>query len=224
VNSKSTDIANIVEKLESIYGKSVYHQRFQPLDELVCCILSQHTSDLNSFAAFDRLKAAFPDWESALTAKPAEIIKVIQSAGLANQKTKYIQSCLKTIKEKVGSLNIDFLASMPLLEARNWLTDLPGVGPKTASIVLCFSFGMEAIPVDTHIYRVSKRIGIIPENMDANKAHDLLLKVVPKKLAFAYHMALIQHGRNICKAQRPKCSDCMISNQCKWYLLNKSKA
>jgi len=187
------------------------------MDELVSCILSQHTSDANSYPAFERLKMALPTWEEVVAAGPETVAEIIRSAGLANQKAKSIIRCLDAIKEKTGKYDIDFLATMSIREGRGWLTELPGVGPKTASIVQCFAFGMPVVPVDTHVYRVSWRLGLIPEGVGENKAHDLLLQSVPGELAYRFHMALIQHGRQVCKAPTPLCEKCMVTDLCRWF-------
>jgi endonuclease-3 len=187
------------------------------MEELVSCILSQHTADANSFPAFTRLRETYPDWQDIVTAGPTKIAETIRNAGLANQKAKSIIGCLNAIHQRTGDYSLEILRNMPTLEARQWLMDLPGVGPKTASIVLCFSFGRETIPVDTHVFRVSKRLGLIPESDDEKKAHDTLLKVVPKDLAFRFHVTFIQHGRTICRAPLPQCEACPITDLCPWF-------
>ncbi len=215
--AKTQKVIEVITRLEEVYGETPNIPRFDPTDELVSCILSQHTSDANSFPAFHRLKAKYPDWDQVIKAGPEKIADVIRAAGLANQKAKSIINCLIEIKSRTGSYSLDFLKDVSLMEARAWLTSLPGVGPKTASIVLCFALGMPAIPVDTHVYRVSWRIGFVPEGIGENKAHDLLLKVVPSEWAFRYHMALIHHGRAVCKAPLPACDRCVVADQCRWY-------
>ena len=207
-------IATVLDRLESRYGRPRFASRFDPMDELISCILSQHTADVNSFPAFDRLRATFPDWQCVVDAGPEKVAEVVRKAGLANQKSRSIINTLTEIKARNGAYTLDNLRAMPMLEARDWLTSLPGVGPKTASIVLCFAFGMSAIPVDTHIFRVSRRLRFVPEKADENKAHDILLGVVPEKDAFRYHMLLIQHGRQTCKAQRPLCGECDLLDLC----------
>ncbi len=187
------------------------------MDELISCILSQHTTDVNSFPAFTNLRSTFPDWQSVVDAGPERVAEVIRKAGLANQKSKNIVSCLKAIHERTSEYSLEFLRDMPTLEARTWLMSLPGVGPKTASIVLCFSMGKGTIPVDTHIYRVSWRIGIIPEGLGEVKAHDLLMNIVPVDMAFRYHIDLIQHGRVVCRAPLPACDQCPITDMCQWF-------
>ena len=210
-------IQDVVDRLEVLYGRPRRLARFEPMDELVSCILSQHSSDAHSFPAFTRLKEAYPTWENAAAASPEELADVIRAAGLANQKARNILGCLSLIHERLGNYSLEALREMPTLVARTWLLALPGVGPKTASIVLCFSMGRETIPVDTHIFRVSWRLGIIPEAIGEVKAHDLLLEIVPPELAFRYHTDLIQHGRVVCRAPLPLCEECTVSDMCQWY-------
>jgi endonuclease-3 len=214
---RTLDVTRVLDRLEGRYGKVSYERRLEPMDELVSCILSQHTTDATSFPAFFRLKEKYPSWQEVVGAGPVRVASVVKKAGLANQKSRAIVSALKEIRRRTGGYSIDHLADMPMVEARAWLESLPGVGPKTASIVLCFGFGMDAIPVDTHIYRVSHRLGLIGERVDANKAHDVLLRVVPKRDAYRYHVLLIQHGRTVCKAQRPRCEECELRDLCWFY-------
>lgn len=204
----------VVERLEAHYGPVVMTGRFDPMDELISCILSQHTSDKNSFPAFDRLKVAYPTWEKMLAAPQADIALVIQSAGLANQKSKAIQAALRQIHVQTGGFTIDFLGEMPLEKALEWLEALPSVGPKTSAIVMNFAFDKPAIPVDTHVYRVGQRLGFIPKKLDANKAHPYVRKRIPADLAHAFHMQLIQLGRDTCRAPKPKCADCPVKDLC----------
>lgn len=206
----------LLSRLESCYGKPADRPRTDPVDELVSCILSQHTTDATSFPTFDYLKKKMPAWDDVVEAGPEKLAEVIRRAGLANQKARTILSCLNQIKSEKG-YSLDHLAGMEPKDARDWLTKLPGVGPKTASIVLCFSFGMGVVPVDTHVFRVAWRVGLIPEGMDANKAHDVLLGVVRAEDAFRFHMDLIVHGRGTCKAPLPDCSACPVTDLCRWY-------
>gem|GEM_PF-151024 len=211
------DVPTLIERLESVYGRPRQIARFDPMEELISCILSQHTSDANSFPTFTRLRETYPDWQAIVDAGTEQVADTIRQAGLANQKSKSIVGALTEIKKRNGDYELDSLRKIPMLEARDWLMSLPGVGPKTASIVLCFSLGMGAIPVDTHVYRVSWRLGLIDEDLGENKAHDALLKLVPPEYAFRYHVALIQHGRHTCKAPLPDCEPCVVKNLCAWY-------
>ncbi len=209
-------VEEIVVKLEKVYGRPRLISRFDAMEELVSCILSQHTSDASSFPAFTLLRETFPRWQNVVDAGPERVASVIRNAGLANQKARNIIDCLVEIGRRNGGYTLEPLRAMPMLEARKWLMSLPGVGPKTASIVLCFSFGKPAIPVDTHVYRVSWRLGLIPETLGETRAHDQLLSLVPPDLAFRFHVALIQHGRKVCRAPQPGCGECVVKGQCDW--------
>lgn len=210
--------AQLVQDLESVYGCEPLPPLTDPMDELVACILSQHTSDKNSIPAFERLKAAYPTWEGMVAAGREAIIEPIRNAGLANQKSKTILRCLHEIKERVGEYSLEHLRTMPPIQAREWLTQLPGIGPKTASIVLCFSLGMGVIPVDTHVFRVAWRLGMVDRKKGEGKAHDALIQVVSGELAYRFHMALIRHGREVCKAPTPKCDRCIVKDRCDWFV------
>ncbi len=214
------DVVKVMHLLEERYGTPTYSRRFNPMDELISCILSQHTSDANSFPAFYRLRERYPTWEEVLGAGPEAVAEEIRSAGLANQKSKSILRCLNEIHTKTGKFDIDFLGDMGAVQARNWLAGLSGVGPKTASIVLCFAFGMDVIPVDTHVYRVAWRLGLIPEGVGENKAHDLLARAIPPGSAYRIHMDFIQHGRAVCKAPLPRCAECVVRDFCRWLRKN----
>jgi endonuclease-3 len=184
------------------------------MEELISCILSQSSSDASSFPAFTRLRATFPDWGEMEAAGPDGIVELIRKAGLANQKSKNIISCLRLIREHAGDYSLEFLREMSDEEAVKWLTTLPGVGLKTASIVLCFAFGRAAIPVDTHIFRVSSRLGLLKPGSNETKAHQELLEAVPPADAFRFHTLLIQHGRLTCRAPQPLCAVCVLGDIC----------
>jgi endonuclease-3 len=210
-------IEGVIEALEATYGAHRMIARFDPMEELVSCMLSQHTADANSFPAFTKLRETYATWQDVVNAQPEQLADVIRHAGLANQKAKNIIRALQLIRERAGDYSLEHLRNMSMDEAKHWLMALPGVGPKTASIVLCFSFGMDAIPVDTHVYRVSWRLGLIPEGVGEAKAHDLLLEIVPSGLAYRFHTSFIQHGRTICKAPVPLCACCPVSQCCAWF-------
>lgn len=219
---KPEEIRQLLDSLESVYGRARFLPRFDPLEELVSCILSQHTADANSFPTFTELRAQYPEWEDVVQLGPEKLSKVVRKAGLANQKAKSIIGSLKKIKELNGDYSLENMRNMPLDEAKKWLLSLPGVGPKTAAIVLCFSFGKPTIPVDTHVFRVSWRLGIIEKSLGENKAHDALEKLVPDELSFRYHTALIQHGRQTCKAPKPVCENCCVTKICAFFKSAKS--
>ena len=203
-----------MEILGPEYGPVEWTPRYNPAEELVYTILSQHTSDLNSERAFNNLMKTFGSLEAIAEAPPEEIEPAIRMGGLARTKAPRIKAILNLVLGEVGSFDLSFLAEMPLEEAKAWLKKLPGVGPKTAAIILCFSLGMPAMPVDTHIYRVSQRLGLIRKKINADKAHDILEPMVAPEDVFAFHIYLIRHGRAVCKAQRPKCDQCLMADRC----------
>ena len=204
----------VVEALEPLYGPIDRSPRLPPLEELIFTVLTQHTSDRNAEKAFARLQETFEDWETVEQASEGEIAYVIRSGGLANQKAKHLKDILRRIKLSRGSMSLEWLRDMPMEKAREKLQQLPGVGIKTASVVLAFSFGMPCMPVDTHIHRVSRRLGLIPESVSAEKAHGLLESLVPENMRFNLHVLLITHGRRVCKARRPNCTHCPLRTEC----------
>ena len=204
----------IVKKLSAIYGEFEQKPRYNALDELIFTVLTQHTSDLNAERAFDQLRAKIPTWEAVLVADQQSIADAIFHGGMSNQKSKRIKDILADILERNGKLEIEFLREYSVEEARQWLMALPGVGPKTAAVVMSFALGMPAFPVDTHIHRVSKRLGLIDEKTTADAAHQIMEAKVRPNLRFQLHMQLITHGRQICKARRPLCGECVLSQGC----------
>ena len=206
----------VYEKLLQDFGEPVWRNPLPAIDELVSTILSQNTNDVNRDRAFDALRAKFPAWESVRDADTEDVIAAIRPAGLANQKGPRIQQVLRAITEERGSLNLDFLAGLPIEESRSWLTKFNGVGPKTAAIVLCFSLGMPAFPVDTHVYRVSGRIGLRPEKMTVEQAHPYLESVFPPETYYAAHLNFIRLGREVCHARKPNCPQCPIMKLCEY--------
>lgn len=202
------------ERLLEVYGEPIWRNPLPAIDELVSTILSQNTNDTNRDRAFELLRAKFHSWEAVRDADPAEVVSAIRPAGLANQKGPRIQQVLRSITEERGSLDLSFLADLPVDEARAWLTRFKGVGPKTAAIVLCFALGKPAFPVDTHIYRVSGRIGLRPERMTVEQAHPHLESLFPPETYYAAHLNLIRLGREVCTARKPYCERCPILNLC----------
>ena len=209
------------EKLLETFGEPIWRNPLPAMDELVSTILSQNTNDVNRDRGFNALRAKLPTWEAVRDAKAEDVIAAIKPAGLANQKGPRIQQVLRAITEERGSLNLDFLADLPIEEARAWLTKFNGVGPKTAAIVLCFSLNMPAFPVDTHIYRVSGRIGLRPEKMTVEQAHPHLESVFPPETYYAAHLNLIRLGREICGARKPNCPKCPIIKLCEYKMKTK---
>lgn len=197
-----------------VFGEPVWRNPLPAIDELVSTILSQNTNDINRDRAFDALRKKFPTWEEVRDARTDDVIEAIRVAGLANQKGPRIQKVLREITEERGSLDLDFLSALPVNEARTWLTKFNGVGPKTAAIVLCFSLNMPAFPVDTHIYRVTGRIGLRPEKISVEQAHPYLEDVFPPETYYAAHLNIIRLGREVCNARKPKCPVCPVRELC----------
>lgn len=200
--------------LLAVYGEPIWRNPLPAVDELVSTILSQNTNDINRDRAFNALRARFSTWEAVRDAPAAEVVESIRVAGLANQKGPRIQQVLRQITSERGNLDLSFLAEMPLEEARAWLTKFNGVGPKTAAIVLCFSLGRPAFPVDTHIYRVTGRIGLRPEKISVENAHPYLENVFPPDTYYAAHLNLIRLGREICHPRNPECKTCPVLEFC----------
>lgn len=206
--------ADVVRRLESAYGSRQLVPNCDPLSTLVETILSQNTSDANSGRAFRSLKVVFPKWEDVAAADPRRISDSIRAGGLADIKGKRIKAVLQRIQQLRGDLNLDFLNALVVAEARDWLKDLPGVGEKTAACVLLFSFGKPALPVDTHILRISKRLRLIDEEVSADEAHGILQNLVLRSLIYQFHVLMIEHGRRTCRAQHPACPTCALADVC----------
>ncbi len=204
----------VYRRLQAFYGDPVWRGPLAPIDELVSTILSQNTNDVNRDRAFDALKARFPTWEAVRDAPLEEVIEAIRPAGLANQKGPRIQEVLRQITAERGELSLNFLADWPLEKARAWLTRFKGVGPKTAAIVLLFALGKPAFPVDTHIYRVTGRLGLRPPKMSREQAHTFLEQVFPSETYYNAHLNLIRLGREICTARQPRCAQCPLRDLC----------
>lgn len=212
--TQKLNIANLLDSLEKAYGRRSLVPHGDPLGELVQTILSQNTSDANSRPAYQALRRAFPQWEQLLKAPVETIAEPIKAGGLAMIKAKRIQSALLEINRQRGKLDLGFLNDLPVIEGLEWLKRLKGVGDKTASCVLLFALGKPALPVDTHVFRVSSRIGLITDNTSLPEAHRVLIKKVPVDHLYSFHMLMIEHGRRTCLAQRPRCQSCIIKEIC----------
>lgn len=204
-------------RLLAEYGEPVWRTKLPPVAELVSTILSQNTNDDNRDLAFDRLIEALPTWEAVRDADLVEVIEAIRPAGLANQKGPRIQAALAQITQEHGSLDLDFLRHQPPEQVHEWLTAFKGVGPKTAAIVMLFSLGLPAFPVDTHIHRVSGRLGLRPAKASAERSHQILAELFPAETYYTAHLNLIRHGREVCQARRPRCEDCVLTDLCDYY-------
>ncbi len=204
------------ERLLAVFGYPEWRQPLPAVDELVCTFLSQNTNDINRDKAFQAIKAHYASWEEVRDADPQEFMQVIRIAGLANQKGPNIQQALRKISEKTGQISLDWLKELPLEEAKQWLLSLKGVGRKTAAIVLLFSLGKPAFPVDTHIFRVSGRIGLRPAGLSIEKVHDYLEAATDPQDYAALHLNLIRLGREFCHARKPECFRCPVVDLCQY--------
>ncbi len=234
-------IGYVNDGLAALYGKPPWERRFDPTSELVLTILTQNSADVNAEHAFVALRAAYPtdgpvvqhapgpgwggvglpegvtpNWSAVEAAPYPELVEVIRPGGLPNQKAKGIQAALQAIREARGDYSLEFLGDMSALEARNWLTAIKGVGVKTASVVLLFSFGMPLMPVDRHVERVARRVGLLPPKANAEEAHDYFLALLEPDQMHEAHVNLIRHGRLVCQARKPMHDRCPLRDRCRF--------
>jgi endonuclease-3 len=207
-------IEEVLKLLEQEYGSCNWQADRDPIDVLIGTILSQNTSDANSHRAFASLKASFTNWEAVASAPAEHIARVIKSGGLSQIKAARIKQVLEQVKKEQGRISLDSLKSMSVAETEDYLMRLPGVGHKTASCVLLFSLGEPSLPVDTHIFRVAKRLGLINSKTSLEKAPGLLQEQIPPTQVYQFHIHMIEHGRRICHARQPHCHKCMLSGIC----------
>jgi endonuclease III len=237
----------VLDRLAEANGRPVWHHRLDPTSELIITILTANSADVNAEVAFAALRDRYPsapippgaslepryfpgwggvglpdlpapDWAAVEVAPIAELTDVIRPGGLANQKAPRIQAALAALRANGGSYSLEFLRDKPPLEARDWLSAIPGIGKKTASVVLLFSFGTPLMPVDRHVHRVSSRIGLIPDKADADQAHDYFLAMLRPDQMYEAHVSLISHGRRTCHAQRPDCEHCPLAMRCRYFM------
>lgn len=206
--------AELIAILDETYGRAPQQASNAPVFELVLTLLSQHTSDRNSGQAMHRLIERFPTWDAVLEAPVRDVEDAIRPGGLAPTKSKRLQALLAEVKSRVPDWDLQFLRGMPLEAAKAWLTSISGVGPKTAACVLLFALERPALPVDTHVERVSKRLGLVPPKMPADKAHAVLEATLDPDEVYAFHVDLIQHGRRTCHARGPRCEVCPLETRC----------
>lgn len=231
----------VLDGLADRYGHPAWERRLDPTSELILTILTQNSADVNAEHAFVALRAAYPtdgpverhapgpgwggiglpdgvtpDWAAVEAAPYPELVEVIRPGGLPNQKAKGIQAALQAIREARGDYSLEFLGDMPALEARDWLTAIKGVGVKTASVVLLFSFGMPLMPVDRHVERVARRVGLLPQKANAEEAHDYFLAMLEPDEIHEAHVNLIRHGRLVCHARNPAHERCALRDRCRF--------
>jgi endonuclease-3 len=234
-------VAFVLDELAERYGRETWQRRLDPTSELILTILTQNSADTNAEVAFEALRRAYPstlpaevhhpgsgwggvglpegappDWAAVEFAPLPELTDVIRPGGLANQKAPRLQATLRTIREERGDYSLEFLADMTALEARDWLTRINGIGKKTASIVLLFCFGHPLFPIDRHVERVARRVGLLPPKVPIDEAHDLFLGLIEPDRMYEAHVNLIQHGRKVCHAQRPEHEICPLRERCRF--------
>ncbi|MCK5045038.1 MAG: endonuclease III [Candidatus Heimdallarchaeota archaeon] len=215
-------VKTIISKLDKHYGIKHWKRWREPVGELVRTILSQNTTDKNSLRAYANLIEAFKTWDAMVEADEAEIAEVIRSGGLANIKAKKIKKSLIEIKKREGKIDLEFLAGYKPDDAEEYLVSLDGVGPKTAACVLIFSFNFPIMPVDTHVHRLSNRIGLVTTKT-REKTQEAMKTIIPKKNIYSFHLNLIEHGRKVCKASKPLCSQCFLTDFCDYFQENFKK-
>ena len=207
-------VQEIHRRLKLAYGPLEPPRQWDPLEELVFTILSQNTSDTNSERAYASLRERYPTWEGLAASRPSQIASAIRGGGLANVKAPRILAVLREIRRREGGFDLSWMHAASDEEVDAYLSSLPGVGPKTVACVLAFSLGRPALPVDTHVHRVATRLGLIPPGMPASKAHPALADLVLPRLRISMHVGLINHGRAICRAGRPRCEECALVDLC----------
>jgi endonuclease-3 len=235
-------IAFTIDELAGLYGHHSFERRWDPTSELVLTILTQNSADINAEVAFQELRKAYPtdlpverhnpgpgwggaglpdgappDWAAIDIAPLEELVEVIRPGGLPNQKAKGIKAALASIRAARGDYSLEFLGEMSALEARGWLTGINGVGVKTASVVLLFSFGLPLMPVDRHVERVSQRVGLLPKKATAEQAHDYFLAMLEPDQMHEAHVNLIRHGRLVCHARKPNHMACPLRDRCRFF-------
>lgn len=208
--------ATILDRLRDDQGEPARQSSGDPVTGLIGTILSQSTTDINSERALADLQAAFPDWDAVADADVSDLADAIRSGGLADQKALTIQRALRAIRERAGSITPHFLDDLDDDEAMEFLTSIKGVGQKTAACVLLFDLERDVLPVDTHVHRVTRRLGLVPDNATANRAQDLLEEIIPPEDRYAAHVLFIRHGRRVCRARAPRCPDCVWLDLCEY--------
>ena len=211
-------------QLNEVYGVQAIYGRADPMHELIGTILSHRTTHANEVAAYSTMRERFPTWEAVRDAPLSDLVDAIKTANYPEVKAPYIQNLLTHLIRETGAANIDFLTELSTADAMKWLTDLPGIGPKTATLLLLFNFHRPVLPVDTHVHRVTQRLGLIGPNVSAEKAHALLLSYLPPDAAvlFNFHKHFYWHGQRVCTWYTPKCTECVLRECCDFYQSGKT--
>jgi len=210
-------IVRICELLNTAYGIQEFSPHNPPLDELVLTILSQNTTAANCHQAFASLRERFPTWDDVRIADEGEIARAIHSGGLSRIKSVRIKNILQEIHKTQGNLDLSWFEKTESKTISSYLLRFDGIGPKTAACVMLFSLGRPVLPVDTHIFRVSKRLGLIGARISAEKAHEMLQAIVPNELIYSFHINMVLHGRQVCNSRMPLCGICILKEECDYF-------
>ncbi|WEL23682.1 endonuclease III domain-containing protein [Candidatus Nanohalovita haloferacivicina] len=210
-------IRELNRRLKERYGEPPEPPELSAVDYLIETILSQNTNDINRDKAYKNLTEKYDTYEEIENGDYEELVDTIRIAGLGPTKAERIQESLRIVREDQGEYSLEFLRDMSVDDAKDWLTQIPGVGPKTAAIILCFYFRMPVFPVDTHVHRISKRLGLIPRNAGRKKAHNILEKKVPDDIKYELHRLMIEYGRDTASARNPDCENCIWPEECDYY-------
>lgn len=215
----------VYQRLIEKHGERPLKPRREPMYELISTMLSHRTTEREEQAAYDEMRRRFGTWEAIRDAPLPKLTDAIQNVNYPEAKARNIQTALHRIIAERGEANIDFLRELPVDDGIQWLTDFPGVGIKTATLVLLFCFSKPVLPVDTHVHRISQRLGLIGPKVTAEKAHSLLLALFPPDphILFNFHINMLRHGQKICIWQSPRCEQCPLTDICHWYQENQAK-
>jgi endonuclease III len=218
VGALSAKALEVTRRLTDLYGELPFSSK-DPMSQLVDIILSHRTRDEQTAAAYDNLLQRFGSWEAVRDAPTKEVQDTIANVNFPEVKAPRLQAIMRQITEERGSLNLDFLRDLPVEEGAAWLNRLEGVGPKTTACVLLFSCQKPILPVDTHVHRVSIRLGLIGKKVTADNAHALLQALLPldSRIIYNFHKALLRHGQRICVYERPYCKKCSLTDLCDYY-------
>jgi endonuclease III len=204
----------ILERLFALYGAPDLGNKKDPLEELVFIALSRQTHEKNYTRTWEALRRGFPSWESLRCAEPEIVYEAIKDGGFARQKTAWIQATLERIRDRFGHLSLEALRALPDAEAERILLEMPGVNVKSARCIMMYSLGRDVLPVDTHVQRISERLGLIPEGLSSAAAHEALERIIPAGWRYRFHVGCILHGRRVCKKIGPECRGCVLQSVC----------
>ncbi|MFH0881709.1 MAG: endonuclease III [bacterium] len=217
-------VADIVQRFEEVKGTIRFPGMRDPMAGLVRTLLSHNTTDPNAFAAYDRMVERYPGWREVHHAPVKQLAETIRIAGLNNQKAERIQKLLGYVYETYGDYTADALKGMDFDQALEIFGHLSGVKHKTLAVVLAFDLGQDVFPVDTHVHRLCRRLGFVPDSFDPVKTFKAMRELVPEGKSYSFHLHLIRHGREVCHARRPECESCLARDLCLYYQTEKSVA